>query len=147
MERETELNIKISCTLDLNGKTIHSTGEYASALGISSGATATIRGAGTVLSEHSHGLSVGGTATLEGGTFISGAADYSGVYVRVGQLIVTGEAVVIENTGGGTGLGVNSGTGATAQLSAGTYGGGTAAIEIYEGTGTLAGLQIGRAHV
>ena len=41
MERETELNIKISCTLDLNGKTIHSTGEYASALGISSGATAT----------------------------------------------------------------------------------------------------------
>ncbi len=140
MERETELNIKISCTLDLNGKTIHSTGEYASALGISSGATATIRGAGTVLSEHGHGLSVGGTATLEGGTFISGAADYGGVYVRVGKLIVTGEAVVIENTGGGTGLGVNSGNGATAQLSAGTYGGGTAAIEIYQGTGTLAGL-------
>ena len=140
MERETELNIKISCTLDLNGKTIHSTGEYASALGISSGATATIRGAGTVLSEHGHGLSVGGTATLEGGTFISGAADYGGVYVRVGKLIVTGEAVVIENTGGGIGLGVNYGIGVTAQLSAGTYGGGTAAIEIYQGTGTLAGL-------
>ncbi len=139
VERTTALIIKVSCTLDLNGKTIHSTGQYESALGISSGATVTIRGDGTVTSEHGNGLSVSGTATLEGGNFISGAADYGGVNVR-GKLIVTGENVVVRNTGNGNGLSVNSGTGATAQLSAGTYGGGAAAIEIYQGTGTLAGL-------
>ena len=99
----------------------------------------TIRGDGTVTSEHGNGLSVGGTATLEGGNFISGAADYGGVNVS-GKLIVTGENVVMRNTGNGNGLSVNSGTGATAQLSAGTYEGGAAAIEIYQGTGTLAGL-------
>ena len=141
VERTTALTIKVNCILDLNGKTIRSTGATlaGTALGISSGATVTIRSAGTVLSEHGYGLSVGGTATLEGGTFISSGEDCSGIYVQ-GKLIVTSEAVVIENTGGGTGLGVNSGIGATAQLSAGTYGGGTAAIEIYQGTGTLAGL-------
>ncbi len=139
VERTSILSISISCTLDLNGKTIHSTGQYESVLSISSGATVTIRGDGTVTSEHGNGLSVSGTATLEGGNFISGAADYGGVNVR-GKLIVTGKNVVMRNTGNGNGLSVNSGTGATAQLSAGTYGGGTAAIEIYQGTGTLAGL-------
>ena len=139
-EREQGLEIKITCTLDLGGHTIRSKGEYAAALSTYVNTTVTIRGEGTVISEQGHGFSVGGTATPEGGTFISGTADYNGVYVRTGKLIVTSEAVVIENTGGGIGLGVNSGTGATAQLSAGTYEGGAAAIEIYQGTGTLAGL-------
>ena len=138
MERETMLYIKIDCTLDLNGKTIRSTGEYVPTLSTYVNTAVTIRGEGTVISEQGHGFSVGGTTTLEGGTFISGAANYGGVYVQTGKLIVTGDAVVIENTGGGTGLGV--GYNAEVQLSGGTYEGGTAAIEIYQGTGTLAGL-------
>ena len=139
--RTTALTIKVNCILDLNGKTIRSTGATlaGTALGISSGATVTIRGAGTVLSEHGRGLSVGGTATLEGGTFISSSEDCSGIYVQ-GKLIVTGENVIMRNTGNGNGLSVNSGNGTTAQLSAGTCEGGAAAIEIYGGTGTLAGL-------
>ena len=44
VERPSTLSISINCTLDLNGKTIRSTGEYAPALDISSGATVTIRG-------------------------------------------------------------------------------------------------------
>ena len=119
MERETDLKINISCTLDLNGKTIRSKGEYVPTLSTYIGTAVTIRGEGTVISEQGHGFSVGGTTTLEGGTFISGAADCDGVYVQAGKLIVTGEAVVIENTGGGTGLGV--GYNAEAQLSGGTY--------------------------
>ncbi len=148
MERETDLRINISCTLDLNGKTIRSTGEYVPALSTYYGTAVTIRGDGTVTSEHGNGLSVGGTATLEGGNFISGAADYGGVSVG-GKLIVTGENVVMRNTGNGNGLSVNSGTGATAQLSAGTCEGGAAAVKIYGSTGTLAGLlnQAGTSRV
>jgi len=107
MERETDLRINISCTLDLNGKTIRSTGEYVPALSTYYGTAVTIRGEGTVISEQGHGFSVGGTTTLEGGTFISGAANYGGVYVQAGKLIVTGEYVTIRNTGGGYGLAIN----------------------------------------
>ena len=81
-EESQGLEIKINCTLDLNGKTIRSKGEYAPALSTYNGTTVTIQGEGTVISEQGRGFYVGGT-------FTSSGEGYSGVYVR-GKLIVTG---------------------------------------------------------
>jgi len=121
VEREKYLSIKINCTLDLNGHTIHSTGQYACAIGTYGNTTVTIRGEGAVISEQSHGLSVLGTVTLEGGTFTSKGDQYCGVYVNSesAELFVTGESVVIQNVGSGYGLGVNAVK--SVSLLAGTY--------------------------
>lgn len=129
------LEIQIDCTLDLNGHNIHNTSVYG--LSTKNGTTVTIRGQGRVISDQHRGLFVGGTVTLEGGTFI-GAGFYSGVSVSdSGVLNVTGKDVVIEVSGGGCGLELNYT--ASAQLSAGTYKG-VKAIQITNSNRTLADL-------
>lgn len=135
VERNDFLEIQIDCTLDLNGHNIHNTNVYA--LCTKNGTTVTIRGQGQVISDQHRGLAVGGTVTLEGGTFI-GASFYSGVSVSdSGVLNVTGKDVVIEVSGGGCGLELNYS--ASAQLSAGTYKG-VKAIQITNSSKTLADL-------
>jgi len=141
VERPSTLSISINCTLDLNGKTIRSTGEYAPALDISSGATVTIRGEGEIIPKQSHALVVLGSVTLEGGTFTSNGENFAGVYVNGGTLSITGEKVVIQNTSnGGYGLAVNSAQ--SVQLSAGTYKG-EKAVSIVSDTITLGDLLDG----
>ena len=141
--RATTLRIKINCDLDLNGHTIRMTGSGA-AIQAQGDSNVTIRGTGEIISANSNALTVLGTATLEGGTFTSASGDQNQCAVITGtadaRLSVTGDGVVIRNTGGGYGLAVNDAQ--SVQLSGGTYSGGTAAIAIASQSSplTLGGL-------
>lgn len=137
VERTDVLAIKVGCTLDLNGHTIHNTNYHCISIGGTGDVT--IQGEGEVISEVGHALDASNTTTLKGGTFTSRGAG-SGVFVsdRKGTLIVSGD-VVIRNTAGSIGLEV-PGT-ASVQLSGGAYSGEEAAIWIDSGSDlTLAGL-------
>ena len=126
-------------TLDLNGKTITKPASYG--LYVSGSGHLTIRGNGKVICTGTSGhypeaiTSLGGTLTLESGTFIG---IMYGVHVRgeTSVLSVTGESVSIQCEG----CGLYISQAQSVELSAGTYEGGAAAIKIYGGTGTLAGL-------
>ncbi len=134
--RTERINIKINCTLDLDKYTIRNNGSGSSVF-IYYGTKVTIRGEGKIVSEQCNALDVGGSATLEGGVYISGGKAFCGVYVNSGdaELSVTGEKVSIQNTGGGYGLGVNLVR--SVQLSAGTYCGGSGTISISDNVSDL----------
>lgn len=130
VERTSTLFIYISCTLNLNGHTIRNTGSGACVLVYDASIIVTIQGEGgsRIISEQSHALGTIGNVTLKGGTFIGNGENYAGVYVISENvtLSVTGENVVIQNTGGGYGLAVNMAQ--SVQLSAGEYSGTAGAI-------------------
>ena len=136
VERTNTLTIKANCTLDLNGHKIKSTNK--TCLSVDGSFAVTIQGEGEIISEQSHALVCLGTVTLEGGTFTGNGGNFAGVYANTGAtLSVTGENVVIQNTGG-YGLAVNNAQ--SVQLSAGTYSGTAGAISIVGGSLTLGGL-------
>ena len=125
--------INIRCTLNLNGHTIRSDTAGAPPLEVSDYGNVTITGSGEVVSNSNAALYVLGTAVLEGGTFCSGAAYSGAVEVMSGNLYVTGENVVMENTGrGGYGLAVRGAQ--CVQLSAGKYSGTAGAISVPGGS-------------
>ena len=141
VERTEPLQIRITCVLDLGGHTICCEQECLTVHCDDTGAplNVTIRGEGKVISTNNTALTVWGNVTLKGGTFTSNGGDFGGVYVNnpKAKLSVTGESVIIQNTGGGYGLAVNNAQ--SVQLSAGTYFGGKGSIVILNSF-TLGGM-------
>ena len=132
--RATELDIQITCDLDLGGHTITCTG--GTAVSTFDQANVTIQGAGEVVSASGTALDVGGNVTLKGGTFTGGGSQCAGVNVNdgSGSLSVT-ENVTIQNTGGGYGLAVSNAQ--SVQLSGGKYSGTAGAIVIMSQSSSL----------
>lgn len=132
VERSSDLRIKIDCTLDLGGHTIFMTGDTGVTINGRKRVVIKDKIGGKIISEGYNGLTVIGSATLEGGTFISGGAQYCGVNVcsEDAVLSVTGKNVVVQNTGGGPGLcALFAGS---VNLSAGEYSGGGGAVYVSE---------------
>lgn len=131
-----------TCVLNLNGHTIRQTVSD-NCIWISSKANGTIQGEGRIISQENNGLAVGGSAVLEGGTFIGGGKDFAGVVgVSDGSLSVTGGGVSIRGENGAYGLAVAESS--RVRLSAGTYSGEGGAVVIYRSDSlTLGGLLYG----
>ena len=133
--------IDIRCTLNLNGHTLRSDLSSVSTLEVSANGNVTIAGSGEIVSNSDAALYVAGTAVLEGGTFCSGGTYHGAVEVLSslsGNLSVTGENVVMENTGSGYGLLIYSLK--SVKLSAGKYSGAAGAISVSTDAFTLSSL-------
>ena len=130
--------INIRCTLNLNGHTIRSDTVGAPPLEVSGYGNVTIAGSGEIVSNSGAALYVVGTAVLEGGIFRSGGTYQGAVEVMNGSLSVTGENVVMENTGSGNGLLIYSLE--SVKLSAGKYTGAAGAISVSTDVFTLSSL-------
>lgn len=130
--------INIRCTLNLNGHTIRSDAVGAPPLEVSVYGNVTITGSGEIVSNSNPALYVVGTAVLEGGIFRRGRTHHGAVEVMNGSLSVTGENVVMENTGSGNGLLIYSLE--SVQLSAGKYYGAAGAISVSTDAFTLSSL-------
>ncbi len=129
VESEKILEIVIDCTLNLGGHNMKFTDE---GIFIHEDKNVTIEGEGGVISVNSNALDIGGTVTLKGGTFTGDGENFAGVNVisEKAALSVTGQTVVIQNTGGGYGLSISNG--ASVQLSDGKYSGEKGAIQILD---------------
>ena len=133
--------IDIRCTLNLNGHTLRSDLSSVPTLEVSANGNVTIAGSGEIVSNSDAALYVVGTAVLEGGTFCSGGTYHGAVEVLSslsGNLSVTGENVVMENTGSGYGLLIYSLK--SVKLSAGKYSGAAGAISVSTDAFTLSSL-------
>ena len=119
---DVSLIIKIGCTLDLGGHTIHS--DSKDAIYVQQSGTVTIKGEGAVISETNNALLIlTGKVILEGGKFTSRKENFSSVYMATSEaeLFVTGENVTISPNANSIGLGVYDAK--KISLSAGTYSG------------------------
>ena len=130
--------IDIRCTLNLNGHTLRSDLSSVPTLEVSANGNVTIAGSGEIVSNSDAALYVVGTAVLEGGTFCSGGTYHGAVEVLSSNLSVTGENVVMENTGSGYGLLIYSLK--SVKLSAGKYSGAAGAISVSTDAFTLSSL-------
>ena len=130
--------IDIRCTLNLNGHTIRSDLSSVPTLEVIANGNVTIAGSGEIVSSKDAALKVVGTAVLEGGTFCSGGTYHGAVELINGNLSVTGENVVMENTGSGNGLLIYSLK--SVKLSAGKYSGAAGAISVSTDVFTLSSL-------
>ena len=133
--------IDIRCTLNLNGHTLRSDLSSVPTLEVSANGNVTIAGSGEIVSNSDAALYVVGTAVLEGGIFRSGGTYHGAVEVLnslSGNLSVTGENVVMENTGSGYGLLIYSLK--SVKLSAGKYSGAAGAISVSTDAFTLSSL-------